>query len=76
MEALTERISFTFVNQHFTFKRWLDVSEFVDSYEKAGVGENYSVKCKNKLVDTAEVGGTHNLCFRIDSFFPHFLTEV
>lgn len=31
-------------------------SEFVDSHEKAGDGENYSVKCKYITVDSAEGG--------------------
>lgn len=49
------------VNQHLPFKDIVGFSEFVDSHQKASARENYSVKCKIKIVDSAEGGRIHNL---------------
>lgn len=43
------------------FKDIVGFSEFVDSHQKASARENYSVKCKIKIVDSAEGGRIHNL---------------
>ena len=43
------------------FKDIVGFSEFVDSHQKASARENYSVKCKIKIGDSAEGGRIHNL---------------
>lgn len=41
------------------FKDIVGFSEFVDSHQKASAMENYSVKYKIKIVDSAEGEGIH-----------------
>ena len=43
------------------FKDIVGFSEFVDSHQKANARENYSVKYKIKIVDSAKGDGIRNL---------------